>query len=67
MPKHLGIAGEEHLLTSTDFLELDALPERIALAGGGYIAAEFSHIAALAGAKVTVLQQRDRMLPQFDP
>ena len=34
--------------------------------GGGYIAAEFSHIAALAGAKVTVLQHGDRMLKNFD-
>lgn len=37
------------------------------MVGGGYIAAEFSHIAARAGARVTVLQQRDRMLPHFDP
>jgi glutathione reductase (NADPH) len=35
--------------------------------GGGYIAAEFSHIAARAGAKVTVLQRGPRMLPHFDP
>jgi glutathione reductase (NADPH) len=55
------------LATNTDFLELDALPKRIALVGGGYIAAEFSHIAARAGAKVTVLQSADRMLTLFDP
>src|SRR5579872_750334 len=48
VPMHLGIPGEEHLATSTDFLELNTLPERIALVGGGYIAAEFSHIAARA-------------------
>ena len=67
VPMHLGISGEENLITSTDFLELDALPERIALVGGGYIAAEFSHIAARAGAKVTVLEVADRMLTPFDP
>jgi glutathione reductase (NADPH) len=67
VPRRLGIPGEEHLATSTDFLELDALPKRIALVGGGYIAAEFSHIAARAGAKVTVLQSADRMLTLFDP
>ncbi|MGH6843703.1 MAG: FAD-dependent oxidoreductase, partial [Methylocella sp.] len=32
----------------------------------GYIAAEFSHIAARAGANVTVLQRGARMLPKFD-
>src|SRR5260221_2530614 len=67
VPMRLGIPGEEHLATSTDFLELDALPKRIALVGGGYIAAEFSHIAARAGAKVTVLEFVDRMLTPFDP
>ncbi|HJU15808.1 MAG TPA: FAD-dependent oxidoreductase [Stellaceae bacterium] len=67
VPMRLGIPGEEHLATSTDFLELDALPKRIVLVGGGYIAAEFSHIAARAGARVTVLEVLDRMLAPFDP
>lgn len=66
-PIRLGIPGEDHLATSTDFLGLDQLPKRLALVGGGFIAAEFSHIAARAGAKVTVLEQGSRMLPQFDP
>lgn len=67
VPTRLEIPGEEHLVTSADFLELDALPKRIALVGGGYIAAEFSHIAARAGAEVTVLEFADRMLTSFDP
>jgi len=36
------------------------------MVGGGYIAAEFSHIAARAGARVTVLQRAARVLPAFD-
>ncbi len=67
VPTRLGIGGEEHLASSTDFLDLEELPKRIALVGGGYVAAEFSHIAARAGAQVTVLQQRERMLTAFDP
>jgi glutathione reductase (NADPH) len=67
VPMRLGIPGEEHLATSTDFLELAALPRRIVFVGGGYIAAEFSHIAIRAGAEVTVLEQADDILPQFDP
>ena len=65
-PIRLNIPGEEHLATNEDFLSLEALPPRIVLVGGGYIAAEFSHIAALTGAKVTVLQHGDRMLKNFD-
>lgn len=67
VPVRLGIPGEEHIITSTEFLELDQLPKRVLLVGGGYIAAEFSHIAARAGARVTVLQRADRMLTGFDP
>ena len=66
-PVPLKILGQEHAITSEQFLELDALPARVALVGGGYIAAEFSHIAARSGAHVTVLQRVDRMLPGFDP
>lgn len=66
-PVPLAFPGAEHLITNEEFLELDELPNGIVLVGGGYIAAEFSHIAAHAGAKVTVLQRGTRMLPHFDP
>src|SRR5713226_231508 len=66
-PVPLWLAGAQHIITSDRFLELESLPRRIVLIGGGYIAAEFSHIAARAGAQVTVLQRGDRMLPHFDP
>src|SRR5260370_656267 len=63
----LGIPGEEHLTTSTQFLDLDELPRRIVFVGGGYIAFEFAHIAARAGAQVQVLHRGSRPLKQFDP
>ncbi len=66
-PVKLSIAGDEHLITNEEFLALPQLPRRIVLVGGGYIAAEFSHIAARAGAQVTILQQGERMLKGFDP
>lgn len=66
-PAPLGFPGEEYLIDNEAFLEMDELPQRIVLVGGGFIAAEFSHIAARAGAKVTVLQRGERMLPRFDP
>ena len=66
-PIKLGIRGQEHLITNEEFLSLDRLPRRIVLVGGGYIAAEFSHIAARAGAHVTILQHGSRMLKPFEP
>jgi len=67
VPMRLGVPGEEHIITSTEFLELEQLPKRIVLLGGGFIAAEFAHIAARAGAQVTVFEQMERMLAPFDP
>ena len=66
-PVALNIPGEEHLIDNEGFLALETLPERIVMVGGGYIAAEFSHIAARAGSRVTVLQRGERMLTHFDP
>jgi glutathione reductase (NADPH) len=63
----LGIPGEHLLTTSTQFLDLDALPRRIVFVGGGYIAFEFSHIAARAGAEVHILHRGSRPLEAFDP
>lgn len=66
-PVPLGIPGEDLAMTSEGFLSLEALPQRVVFIGGGYIAAEFSNIAALSGAQVTVLQRGERMLTGFDP
>src|SRR6266480_5877903 len=63
----LEIPGEEQLTTSTQFLELEDLPRRIVFVGGGYIAFEFAHIAAHAGAQVQVLHRGSRPLEKFDP
>jgi glutathione reductase (NADPH) len=65
-PLRLGIEGEEHLIANEEFLALERLPRRIALVGGGYIGAEFSNIAAVAGAEVVILQRGERMLQPFD-
>jgi len=66
-PADLGIPGAEHLTTSDQFLELDELPRRLLFIGGGYIAFEFAHVAALAGSQVTVLHRGQRPLALFDP
>lgn len=58
--------GDEHLLTSTDFLELDELPARIVFVGGGFISFEFAHIAARAGAAVQILHRSAHPLANFD-
>lgn len=66
-PATLDIPGEELLRYSDDFLELETLPRSIVFIGGGYIAFEFAHLAARAGAQVTILHRGKRPLEQFDP
>jgi len=66
-PQTLRIPGEEHLTTSEQFLALEALPRRILFVGGGYIAAEFAHVAARAGAEARIVHRGPRPLERFDP
>lgn len=65
-PRKLNIPGEEYVITSDQFLELDKLPPRILFIGGGYISFEFAHIAARAGAQVTIIHRGIRPLENFD-
>jgi len=66
-PARLHMSGEEHLITSDEFLELETLPKRIAFVGGGYIALEFAHVAVRAGAAPIVFQRGPRVLAGFEP
>lgn len=66
-PAKLHIDGEQHLVASDAFMELEALPDHVILVGGGYIGFEFAHIAVRAGAHVTLLHRDDTPLKRFDP
>jgi glutathione reductase (NADPH) len=67
MPAPLSFPGAERLATSEDFLNLDRMPPRMVFVGGGYISFEFAHVAARAGAQVTILHRGARPLEGFDP
>jgi len=67
MPARLRLPGEDLLTSSDQFLELDELPRRIVFLGSGFIAFEFAHVSAVAGARVTMLEMLDRPLAGFDP
>jgi len=65
--RSLPIPGNEHLIEGEAFMEVDDLPDSVTFIGGGYISFEFAHIAARAGAKVTILEMQERPLAAFDP
>jgi glutathione reductase (NADPH) len=63
---HLGIPGEQLLIDNEAFLDLEQMPARILFVGGGYIAFEFAHLSARAGAEVTIIDGGPRPLRGFD-
>ncbi len=52
--------------TSDTVMRLDELPERIVVLGGGYIAAEFAHVFASFGVRVTLVNRSGRLLRSED-
>jgi glutathione reductase (NADPH) len=67
MPAPLKFSGADRLAASEDFLNLDRMPARIVFVGGEYISFEFAHVAARAGADVTIVHRGARPLEGFDP
>ena len=65
-PMPLSITGEENIVLSDYFLDMDTLPRSIVFIGGGMISLEFAHIAARAGSTVTIMERQDRPLINFD-
>jgi glutathione reductase (NADPH) len=60
------IPGIEHVISSNEAFHLPALPKRILIQGGGYIALEFACIFAGFGSDVTVIYRGDNILRGFD-
>lgn len=56
-------------MTSTEALRLEELPARLAVLGGGYIAAELSHVYSTMGSKVSIIVRSKvlRTVSQRDP
>jgi len=66
-PRPLDLPGSEHVIDSTDFLNLPDLPDRVLFIGGGYVSFEFAHIAARAGSHPIIVDRGPRPLKGFDP
>ncbi len=68
-PMPLEMPGNEHLVNSSEFLDLESLPERILFVGGGFISFEFAHFAARLGpakSRLIILEAGNRPLGPFD-
>ncbi|HEY8295735.1 MAG TPA: mycothione reductase [Micrococcaceae bacterium] len=52
--------------TSDTVMRIDALPRRVLIVGGGYIAAEFGHIFSALGSEVSILTRSPGLLKKLD-
>jgi glutathione reductase (NADPH) len=61
-----GATGADLCITSDEAFHLPELPERVVIAGGGYIALEFAHIFHGLGVDTTVVYRGPRILRGWD-
>lgn len=65
-PRMPDCEGAEHAISSNEAFHLDKLPEKIIIAGGGYIANEFAGIFNEFGCEVTIVNRGDQLLRGYD-
>jgi dihydrolipoamide dehydrogenase len=59
-------AGEEGFISSAEALSLEAVPDRMAVIGAGVIGLELGSVWSRLGARVTVIELLDSILPGMD-
>jgi glutathione reductase (NADPH) len=65
-PRVPAVPGAELGITSDGFFELQSLPRRVVVVGGGYIAVELAGIFNALGSEVTVMLRGEILLRRFD-
>jgi dihydrolipoamide dehydrogenase len=59
--------GDPRLMDSTDALELEEIPARLLIVGGGIIGLEMASVYQALGSKVTVVELTPGLMPGTDP
>ena len=60
------LPDDPRILDSSSALELDTLPERLLVVGGGYIGLELGSVYAALGSRVTLVEATESLLPGVD-
>jgi dihydrolipoamide dehydrogenase len=58
---------ESRFFNSDDLIARVYPPSHLLIIGGGYVGCEFASIYRALGCRVTLLEERERLLPQWDP
>jgi dihydrolipoamide dehydrogenase len=62
-----GLPDDPRVIDSTGALEVERIPERLLVIGGGIIGLEMATVYDALGAKVTVVELLDQLIPGCDP
>lgn len=66
LPPIEGLTESKYVYTSESLMELDELPARLTVIGGGYIGLEFASYYANFGSGVTIVQDSEAFIPKED-
>ncbi|XVG95010.1 FAD-dependent oxidoreductase [Eubacteriales bacterium KG127] len=66
IPSIDGAEGNDLIYTSESIMELDKLPKKLVIVGGGYIGLEFASYYNNFGSEVTILQLQEEFIPRED-
>ena len=66
MPKAFDL-GNPRVMTSTEALEVEDIPESLLIVGGGYIGMELGFVYAALGSKIVLVEAMDAILAGADP
>ena len=61
-----GLPDDPRIIDSTGALELEGIPERLLIVGGGIIGLEMATVYDALGSKVTVVELMDQLIPGAD-
>ncbi len=59
--------GNKRIMTSTEALDLEDIPKKLLIVGGGYIGMELGTFYSAIGSKITVVEAMDQILVGADP
>jgi dihydrolipoamide dehydrogenase len=66
MPKAFDL-GNPRVMTSTEALQVEDIPENLLVVGGGYIGMELGFVYSALGSKITLVEALDSILAGADP
>jgi dihydrolipoamide dehydrogenase len=64
--KKATLPGGEKIITPTDLMEINILPESMVIIGGGFIGTSIATIFSMLGTKISIVVESPRMLPEID-